>query len=395
MFSIFSKRMRTKMVFYIGIFFLSAVLLGVFLYRTEFSWFTLDGNKIEKLNAQATTDASQFLFDKAIEEFKQLNFIYRIKGENDLAARMMIKIGFQYSKNGEYLVGVPILKKVAFDERLSPKIRSEAIARIIMAYSGNEKLEIMQEIFNDDAEMMKTALGTGNIKSASDLRKAAVQLFERANSIYEYAYIDYVLAARKSYLLVGEIKSLSTEERITKKEEILSLVKKGDELTAVETIQSDFKRGSFNSDFLLSGQSQKLQAFAELSYIDSQYEKSATEVYTGLQTLRDTYYKNGYLAPSFLGTESFIRFYYASMLAHIHGVTYRKEIESILAPTMVETGNWGTTNRKIAWRFYENELTKPKNQRSSNYNGIMKLASILPDFNRFLIEKGWIDESIN
>jgi len=394
MFLIFLKRMRSKLFFYIGVFFLCMVLLGIFIYKTEFSWFTLDESKIEKLDAESTTDASRFLFEKAIGEFKQLNFIYRVKGDSNLAARMLIKIGFQYNKEGKYLVGLPILKRVAFDETLSPEIRSEALARIVMAYSGNEKLEIMQAIFNDDHEIMRSALGTGSMKNIEDLRAAAVRLLEKATSIHEYAYLDYILAARKSYLLVGEIKNFSSEEIIARKEEILSFIERGDALTKIETRSSDFKRGSFNSDFLSSGQSQKLQAFAELARIDRQYEKSATDVYNGLQTMRDTYYKYGYTAPSFLGTEGFIRFYYASMLAHFHGVAYKKEIESVIAPTMSTDGNWGITNQKITWRFYENELTKPLHQRSSNYKSILEIASVLPDFDTFLIEKGWIDDHI-
>lgn len=371
---------------------MSVFLFCFYIYKTEFDWLTLNDEKINGLNEQATTDASRFLFEKAIKEFKELNFIYMVKGDINLAARMMVKIGFQYNKSGDYLTGIPILKEVAFNEKLSPEIRSEAIARLIMAYSGNEKKEIMQAIFNDDNNIIKDALGRGDINNLEDLRRAAVKLLEKAKNIHEYGYLDYLLAARKSYLLVGKIKSLSNEEVEIKKEEILSLIKKGDELTEKETNMGDFKRGGFNHDFLLSGQSQKLQAFAELAYIDRAYEKSATDVFNNLKTIRDKYYKNGYNAPSYLGTESFIRFYYASMLAHFRGAVYRKEIEEVIAPTMVETGNWGITNRTVAWRFYENELAKPEGERGSNYRSIMEIASLVPDFNRFIIKKGWSND---
>lgn len=370
------------------------VVAGGVLYWTEFRWFTLDESKIEALDAQSTTDASRFLFDKAIGEFKQLDFIYRIKGDTDLAARMRIKIGFQYDKDGDYLTGLPILKKVAFDERLSPWVRSEALARIIMAYSGNEKLEILQAIFDDPHPLMKDALGTGSLENIEDLRKAAIRLLEKANSLHEYAYLDYLIAARKSYVLIGELNSFDKEEVAARKKEILSLIQKGDALTEIETKQSDFKRGGFNSDFFSSGQSQKLQAYAELSRLDSRYAQSAADVYDGLQTMRDTYYKTGYAAPSFLGTESFIRFYYAAMLAHLDGVRYRKEIESVMAPTMIGDGNWGVANRKITWRFYENELSKTGSQRTSNQESIMEIASVFPRFDAFLIGKGWIDDHI-
>ena len=381
-----------KRIFWVSVSFLSIFLFCFYIYKTEFGWFTLDDKKINELNEQATTDASRFLFGKAIKEFKELNFIYMVKGDGNLAARMMVKIGFQYNKNGDYLTGIPVLKKVAFDEKLSPEIRSEAIARIIMAYSGNEKKKIMQAIFNDDNNMIKDAFGHGDMENLEDLRRAAVNLLEKAKNIYEYSYLDYLLAARKSYLLVGEIGSLYSEEIETKKGEILSLIKRGDELIEKEIQSSDFKRGGFNYDFLLSGQSQKLQAFAELAYIDRAYEKSATDVFNNLETIRDKYYKNSYNAPSYLGTESFTRFYYASMLAHFHGAAYKKEIEEIIAPTMVETGNWGVTNRTVAWRFYENELAKPEGERGSNYRSIMEMASISPDFNRFITKKGWSND---
>ncbi|TSA44964.1 hypothetical protein D4R52_03345 [bacterium] len=386
------KSPRSKKIFLVSVSFLAVSLVCFYIYKTELGWFTLDDKKIYEFNEQATTDASRFLFKKAIEELKELNFIYTVKGDINLAARMMIKIGFQYNKDGDYLTGIPILKKVAFNEKLSPEIRSEAIARLIMAYSGNEKKEIMQAIFNDNNNMIKDALGRGNMENLEDLRRAAVSLLEKAKNIYEYGYLDYLLAARKSYLLMGEIRSLSNGGIEMKKEEILFLIKRGDELTEKEINMSDFKRGGFNYDFLLSGQSQKLQAFAELAYIDRVYEKSATDVFSNLKTIRDKYYKNGYNAPSYLGTESFIRFYYASMLAHFHGAAYKKEIEGIIAPTMVETGNWGITNRKIIWRFYENELTKTERERGSNYKSITEIASISPDFNKFIIRKEWSND---
>ena len=59
---------------------------------------------------------------------------------------------------------------------------------------------------------------------------------------------------------------------------------------------------------------------------------------------------------------------------------------------MVETGNWGVTNRTVAWRFYENELAKPEGERGSNYRSIMEMASISPDFNRFITKKGWSND---
>lgn len=370
-----------------------AVFLVCFcIYKTEFGWFTLNDKKINELNEQAVTDASKFLFGKAIKEFGELNFIYTIKGDADSAALMTAKIGFQYDKDGDYLAGIPILKKAAFDEKISPEIRSEAIAFLVMAYSGDEKKEIMQAVFNDGNTMMKDVFGYGDMENLGDLRRATVNLLEKAKNIHECGYLDYLLAERKSYLLVGGIKSLYNEEVETKKEEILSLIKKGDELTEKEVNMGDFKRGGFNYDFLLSGQSQKLQAFAELAHIDRTYEKSATDVFNNLKTIRDKYYEHGYNAPSYLGTESFIRFYYASMLADFYGVAYKKEIEDIIAPTMVETGNQGIANRKIIWVFYENELTRPESERSFNYESIVKIASISPDFNRFIMNKGWSND---
>ncbi|MCX6786526.1 MAG: hypothetical protein NTU85_01750 [Candidatus Kaiserbacteria bacterium] len=385
------KKIHSNKFFYFGLFFLCIVLSCFLLYRTEFSWVTLDDKKIEKLSAQATADASNFLFEKNIREFKELSFLYSLKGNTNLAARMMMKVGFQYDKNGDYLTGLPILKKVAFNEKISPEVRSEAIARIVMAYSGNEKKEIMQAIFNDDNQMMKDALGEGNIENKQDLRRAAIHLLEKANSIHEYSYLDYILAARKSYLFIDEMKNISKKEINSRKEEILSLIQRGDELLKKEVNMNDFIKGSFIHDFLPSGQSQKLQAFAELAQVDRIYEKSATSVYNGLKTIKEMYYKNDN-SPNYLGTESFIRFYYASMLAYLHGADYKKEIEEIIAPTMIETGNWGIANRTVAWRFYENELTKPEEEKGSNYESIMNIASLLPDFNQFLIEKGWMND---
>jgi hypothetical protein len=204
--------------------------------------------------------------------------------------------------------------------------------------------------------------------------------------------VDYLLAARKSYLLVDEVKRLSGEEVKMKKEEILSLIQRGNELLPSEISAPDFKRGGFNHDFFLSGQSQKLQAFAELAQMDLIYEKSATAVYNGLETIGNTYYKNASTTPNYLGTESFIRFYYASMLAYFHGAADKKEIEEIIAPTMIETGNWGIANRTVTWRFYENELTNPEEEGGSNYTGIMEIASLASDFNWFIIEKGWLND---
>lgn len=380
----FSKQLPRYIFVYI-----CAIIFGSSFVWKEFDWITLDDTKIEKLDSQATTDASRFLFGKAISEFEQLNVLYSLKGKANLAARMRIKIGFQYDKDGDYLTGIPIIKKVAYDETLSPEIRSEAMARIIMAYSGNEKREIMQSIFNDTNPIMRGSLGGGNINSLQDLRKAAVALLERANGIYEYSYLDYLLAARKSYLLTSEINYFNGEEIAAKKAEVLSLIQSGDALLKTEISRNDFKRGGFNYDFLTSGQSQKLQAFAQLALIDRVYEKSATDVFDGLATIRDTYYKNGSDNPTYFGTEFFIRFYYASMLAHFYGSADKKELEDIMAPTMIETGNRGIANRKIAWRFYQNALTRPEKDRSSNYRSIIQLASILPDFNQFLLQQGW------
>ena len=390
MFPTFLKKTRLNNFFYFCLFFLCLILLCFFLYKTEFSWVTLDNEKIEKLSAQATTDASNFLFEKSIHEFKELNFLYMIKGEADLAARMMIKIGFQYDKEGDYLTGLPILKKVAYNEKLSPQIRSEAIARIVMAYSGNEKKEIMQTIFDDDSQIMKDALGRGNRENLEDLRRAAVRLLEKANSIYEYSYLDYLLAARKSYLFVDD-KFLSNKDANARKEEILSLIQRGNELLKEEIGMPDFKRGSFIRDFFPSGQSQKLQAFAELSHVDESYEKSATIVYNGLKTIKETYYKNDN-SPNFLGTESFIRFYYATLITYLHGSAYKNQIEEIIAPTMIETGNWGVANRAVAWVFYKHELTRPKEERGSNYKSIVGMASFIPSFNQFILKKGWSND---
>jgi hypothetical protein len=387
-----SESPRFKNFFLTSFFFLAVVLICFYIYKTEFGWFTLNDIKIEKLNSQAITDASNFLFDKDIREFKELNFLYRIKGDTNLAARMMAIVGFQYDKEGDYLTGIPIIKKVAFNEKLSPEIRSEAITRLILAYSGNDKIEIMQAIFNDDNDMIKNAFGNGDMESVEDLQIAAVNLLERAKDIHEYSYVDYLLAARKSYLLVDEVKRLSGEEVKMKKEEILSLIQRGNELLPSEISAPDFKRGGFNHDFLLSGQSQKLQAFAELAQMDLIYEKSATAVYNGLETIGNTYYKNASTTPNYLGTESFIRFYYASMLAYFHGAADKKEIEEIIAPTMIETGNWGIANRTVTWRFYENELTNPEEEGGSNYTGIMEIASLASDFNWFIIEKGWLND---
>ncbi len=387
------KNRHSRKFFLLSAFFSVILLISFYaLYKTEFSWFTLDDKKIDDLNERAVTDASRFLFTKAIKEFEELSFIYKIKGNADLAARMMIKVGFQYNKDGDYLKGLPIIKKVAFNEKLSPEIRSEAIARIIMAYSGNEKKEIMQAIFNDDNKMMKDAMGAGSFDNLQDLRRAAINLLGKANGIHEYGYLDYLIAARKSYLLMGEIKNLSAEEISARKEEIISYIKRGDELSGKEIGMSDFKRGEFNYDFLTSGQSQKLQAFAQLALIDRKYESSARDVFNGLKAIREKYYENAYDNPTYLGTEFFLRFYYAAMLAHFYGSADKGEIEAIIAPTMSETGSRGIAYRKIAWRFYENALSRPESERSSNYRSIVEIASILPDFNRFIISKGWSND---
>lgn len=333
----------------------------------------------------ASSDSGRLDFQAGIKKALDAARGYENLGKSENAAISTIRAGFLYNKSGDFKTGVPILKTVAFNSSLPNQIRSQALVEMGIAASGAGERAALEAIFRgDNNPVIKRALAGGDPNQMFVLRSARTNLFSVARSIYDYSYASYAVASAKAIAFVSGYKSYQPADRDSKEKEVVALIENGDKLALLESKSPNFTRGNFIYDFLSSGKAHKLSALAQLARVDKIFESKVAAQYK--ETLNGLNLMKG---PSTRGTEGYARYYYASMLADLYGSAKKQEILDAVSPTMSAEGDWGKANQLVIWPFYKLQLTAPKEDQGANTKYVLEIAAAVPEFDKFLKDKGW------
>jgi hypothetical protein len=316
-------------------------------------------------------------FASAQKETLLLIESYRHSGEKEKELGAMSRLAFDYDRAGDFKKGVPLFKQVILDPQTSPQIKAESIARLTNTYYRGGWKELAQEIFNDSRAPFATALGTGSLTDSHDLSRAINSLNEIANKTYPLSYLYYTDAS----WYAARITALDSDAF----KRVQSDIATGDALSAKEATMSDFIPGSFSFDFYSAGNLARFNAMTLMAQQDGQLAATVAKDYAELM---DTFarYPDHHALQSI---EKYVRFYYAAFLANFYGETEKTDITDILRPTFSSVDGLDKINGYSIWPFYERELSKPEGEQGANAKSILKLASVVPEFNDFLVSKGW------
>ena len=357
-----------------------AVLVVAILY-VGFNWYT-DKQVAERQQAitAANVQATQLDMEGAGAMYAAM-----AAAETDplKRARLLTLEGFARNSAGEYSAGIPLLKSVVADPNVPNKIKAEALLAMLYVSFRND-MTPLQLIFNDGG-IYAEALAGGDINSNDDLLDAVTNLYSKADSYYPYAFSQLALTVRPVYFLLN-IEESSDAEKETARQAIEAHLTRADELLGSEMREQNLYaseldnviRGLFPMTMHL-----RLRALEALALEDETQQPRTEEYYTYILGVFD-YYE----MPMYRAIESYMRFYYASYLARVHGEIRAQEISQVMAPVYDET-NLAVSNSYSIWKFFETELANPASLETSH---IRRIAEHDPAFKQFLINKGWWTE---
>lgn len=326
-------------------------------------------NNLDLVSAQKEQEALVKEYEKTGEKEKQLN--------------TMRQLAYNYNKAGDFKKGIALFKDVIFDPAATARIKSEAVASMTHIYYRKRWKEPLQEIFRDSRPLFANAWGTGDINNMDDLEFALNRLHESVNKEYPLSYLDYMIALWYSGKVLDN-KFVDTVEKDRNLDQAKMNLALGDVALDKESSADDYTSGNFSYDFSGTAKHFRFVLYTFLARADSSYIEKTDAAY---KERMNTYARY----PNVLSVrllEAYTRFYYAALLADISGESKKAEIADIVKPTISTTGNFEKTNASVQG-FYQQELTRPQEERGHNEKFILKVASLVPEFNSFLVSKGW------
>lgn len=302
----------------------------------------------------------------------------------DSRAKLQLRLGHMRNFLSDYRGGIPLIKEVIADESVSPEIRSLAIGYLFLSYTNGRDTRAAEVIF-DDTGIYRTALAGGDIRHPEDLGRAMHNLFLVADSWYETSFIKYLLALQAAGRLLDDA-TLSASEKQESVQTVIAYVTEGDVLWGHELARDDYSGSVFQRLAVLST-AFRFYNLTVIARFDESYRSKAESAYDEMMRQFARYRSEG--NNRFIPTEGYIRLYYAAYLADVYGEDRAPHIRGIIAPTIIADGVEGEANELGIWRFYKLELTRDVAERQHNERFILSVAKYAPDFDAFLISKGW------